>query len=74
MTDDRKLPVPAEEPPVEATWLDDVDTHLIEVTRHDENDIIFGRQYFLLMLEDAESGRFLTTRVSSPVTTETDQN
>ena len=71
MTDDRKLPVSAEEPP-EIGWLDDVDTHIIEVTRHDKRDIIVGRQYYVLMLEDADDGRFLTTTVSQPVVS--DQN
>lgn len=73
MTDDRKLPVPADDLPRRA-WLDEVGTHIIEVTRHDKYDIIVGRQYYVLMLEDADEGRLLTTTVTSPVTTESDQN
>jgi hypothetical protein len=70
MTDKHRLPVPVEEPP-EIGWLDDVDTHIIEVTRHDTHDIVVGRQYYVLMLEDADGGRLLTTTVTSRVT---DQN
>lgn len=43
----------------------EIDTYLIEVTRHDVNDIIVGRQYIALFLEDASDGRYLCSNVTT---------
>lgn len=73
MSDDRKLPDTQEQPRERSEYLDDVDTHLLEVTVHDENDVVFSRQYLVLFLEDATDGRYVTSNVSSPITTEKEQ-
>jgi hypothetical protein len=70
MSDDRKLPDTQEQPRPREPYLNDVDTHLLEVTQHDKNDVILGRQHLVLFLEDANDGRFVTSNVSSPITTE----
>lgn len=66
------LPVLAEQPPRTAPWLDDTDTHLLEVTYHNPQDIIVNRDYFILFIEDAAAGRYILSNVSSPITTEKD--
>jgi len=66
---DQNLPVPVEQPP-RNPWIDDTETHLLEVTYHNSSDIIINRNYFILFVEDASEDRYILSNVSSPVTTE----
>lgn len=43
---------------------DTVDAHIIEVTQHDRDDIVVGRQYIVLFLEDASADRLISSTVS----------
>jgi len=72
MADDRrrKLPDTIDGPQPSKYWIDGTDTYIVEVTRHDTNDISVARQYFVIFVEDAESGRYLSSSISLPITTE----
>jgi hypothetical protein len=74
MSDDRrkKLPDTIDDPQPTKYWIDGTDTYVVEVTRHDINDIAVAQQYFVIFCEDAESGRYLSSNVSVPITTEKD--
>lgn len=69
MADDKKLSIPVKQPN-DAVWRDDTDTHLIEVTTHDQRDIAVDRSYMILFVEDAESGRYICSNISFPAKTE----
>lgn len=55
-----------------APYLFDVDTHLVQMRMHDTDDTILYRSYWLLMVEDASGEKVLSTRLSMPVSTESD--
>lgn len=62
---DKNYPETATEPLSRSTVLDGVDTHIVEVTRYDQNDVVVGRQYMALFLEDATDGRFVCSNITS---------
>jgi len=74
MPDDYRehLPDTIEGPQPSKYWIDGTDTYIVEVTRHDTSDISVAREYFVVFVEDAESGRYLSSNVSVPITTEKD--
>jgi len=67
---DKNLPDTTQSPRSRDQYLDDVDTHIFELSWHDKNDILINRQHLVLFLEDATDGRFMLSNTSSPITTE----
>jgi len=67
MSDEPALPDTTNRSRSDPDWFDDVAIHLIEVTQHDVSDIVLGRQYFVLFLEDAENGRFVCSNVTTGI-------
>lgn len=55
-----------------APYLFDVDTHVVQCRVHDTDDTVLYRSYWLLMVEDATENMFLSTRLSIPVSTESE--
>ena len=64
------LPITPRDPPEQPPWLSTVTSYVIELTYHDVNDIVMGRQNIVAMIDDANDGKLLTTDTAMPVTTE----
>lgn len=61
------LPDTTTGPRPRSSILDESDVHVIEVTRHDTRDIINGRQYFALFLDNATDGRYICSNITTPL-------
>lgn len=72
MTDDRKspenpkLPDTTDAHPDDPQWLDTMDLDVLLVRRYDTDDIMVGRQYFVIMHDDTEDGQFMVSSVARP--------
>lgn len=65
--DDDNLPIAMEQPRSREDLLDGVDTHVVEVTWYNVRGTIESQQYLVLLLDDAEAGRYVVSDVSLPL-------
>lgn len=52
--------------PEQREWLDDIEFDLVVVRRYDEDDIMVGSQYFVLMQDESMDSGYILSSIAEP--------